>query len=156
MRIPATVILVLSAACAFPTTPPPPSRTLAPGSPAEAFACAMREVNERGYVVADADREAGFIRADRDRTGLGDALLGGIEKYDQLTLTIYPRRDGRTLLRVVTGGYEVQARGDDAGARVSAVGSEHAAADAQAILAACGEPVRDAMALASSAPPRQT
>lgn len=147
MRTTAASLLLLAAACApLPTTPSPPSRALAPGSAGEAFACAMRQVNELGYVVADADREAGFIRADRDRTSLGEAMLGGTESYDQLTLTVYPREDGRTLLRVVPGGYEVEQRGDNKGARVSRVGSDRAYADVQAILLGCGEPVQNAVA----------
>jgi hypothetical protein len=138
----ASLLLLASAACAtLPSTPAPPSRTVASGSAGEAFACAMRQVNELGYVVADADREAGFIRADRDHTGLGDALLGGVEKYDQLTVTVYPREDGRTLVRVVSGGYQVQTRGDNAGARVSGIATEQAGADVQTILRKCGEPV---------------
>jgi hypothetical protein len=143
----ASLLLLASAACAtLPSTPAPPSRTVAPGSAGEAFACAMRQVNELGYVVADADREAGFIRADRDRTGWGDAFLGGVEKFDQLTVTVYPREDGRTLVRVVSGAYEVQARGDNAGARVSGIATEQAGADVQTILQKCGEPVQNAAA----------
>ncbi len=145
MRTTAPALLLLSsAACAtVPSAPPPPSRSLAAGTVSEVFACGMREVNELGYVVADADRAAGFIRADRDRTSFSEAMFQGVERYDQLTLTVYPREDGRTMLRVVAGGYEVEQRGDNKGARVSHVGSDRAATDVQTILQACGEPVTD-------------
>jgi|GEM_PF-5391607 len=148
MRTTAPALLLLSAAaCAtVPGGPPPPSRSLAAGTVSEAFACGMRQVNELGYIVADADRAAGFIRADRDRTSFSESFFQGLERYDQLTLTIYPREDGRTVLRVVSGGYEVEQRGENKGARVSHVGSDRARTDVQAILEACGEPVADPVA----------
>ncbi|HEX2201664.1 MAG TPA: hypothetical protein VHG91_00125 [Longimicrobium sp.] len=133
--------LPFAAACAtVPSQTAPADRALALGSPDESFSCAMREVNELGYTVADADRGAGFLRAERDRTSLGDALLGGVQRFDQLTLTVFPREDRRTVLRVVTDGYEVEARGENRGGRVSGVPSPRADEDARAILSACGEP----------------
>lgn len=70
----------------------------------------------------------------------GEALLLGIESYDQLTLSVYPAEDGRPVLRVVASGYEVETGGETRGSRVSRTSSARADEDAQTILRRCGQP----------------
>ena len=125
-------------ACATAPVAVPPTQTTAAGSVAEAFDCGMRAVNEMGYVVSDADRSAGFIRVEQERTSFGEALLERVGVYDQLTLTVYPQGNGRTTLRIVPTRVEVQKGGEQAGARVPRAASVRAMEDTRAILGACG------------------
>jgi hypothetical protein len=136
----ACVALLVGACATGASEPPDAARVVAAGSADAAFGCGMRMLNEAGYVVAAADRGAGFIRAERDRTGLRQALLSGTRIYDVLTVTVYPREDGRPLMRVVPQGFEVQARGSATGGRVPGAGSPQSYRDAREVLDACAEP----------------
>lgn len=112
---------------------PVPEAVPARGSTAEAFACAMRTVNELGYEVLAADRGAGFLRARRETTGTLTMILTSDESFDILTVTVYPSASGATMLRVVARGED---RGDEG--RDSTVASEAGYRDAAGVRAACG------------------
>lgn len=121
----------------------PPDTAITPSEPDSTFGCAMREVNELGYTVRDADRAAWFIRAEGPPGGLGTVindLLLGVDSHDELTLTVYPLEDGRHVLRVVTHGYQVTRHGAEAGGRIDGAPSKQALRAARQILERCGAP----------------
>lgn len=53
---------LLLASCASTPSGESLDRALLGGTIAEGFDCAMREVNERGFVVASVERASGFLR----------------------------------------------------------------------------------------------
>lgn len=60
-----------------------------PASQDDAYSCALRKINEMGFTVANTDRQAGFITAEKQTSGLGTALLTGKKYQDQLTVSIF-------------------------------------------------------------------
>jgi hypothetical protein len=127
--------------------------TALPGgtAPASAFDCANREINGLGYVVVNASKETGFIRAERKITGAGEAakntaravtavatlgIVGGVipeQKYDGLTATVVPDGAGNQTLRVTAARLT-----EKKGQRKSGGPTAQGQADAQSIIGACG------------------
>lgn len=71
----------------------------------EAFTCAVEEMNRMGYIVQIADREAGFVRAQRSTTGFLSLLLEGSRKHDAITFSTFESDEGDTEVRVTAAGY---------------------------------------------------
>jgi hypothetical protein len=104
------------------------------------YTCALRKVNELGYTVVNTDRQAGFINATKQTSGMAMAVLANAKYNDVLTVSIYDATDGdaRTL-RVTAGQTQERAMGFGAGAG-SATGvapSQSGIADAKSVLATC-------------------
>jgi hypothetical protein len=62
-------------------------------SPDDTYSCAIRNVNRLGFTVVDADRGAGFIRAEKDVAGAGTELLTGENYWVLLTVAVYESQD---------------------------------------------------------------
>lgn len=95
MRLP---LLAPAALLVLPGCLGTPRATLAPtAAPRDlVYACATREISERGYNVLNASADAGFIRAERQtRSLLGHPVV------DLLYVTVYPSAHGSTVLRVL-------------------------------------------------------
>jgi len=132
---------VTTGGCAFGSSGGPEDRVTLRGTLEAGFNCAVREVNERDFVVVDARRDSGFLRAERDRTGLTDALLGDARVLDQLTVSLYRDASERTVMRVTAERIEVPTAGASAGARIARPGTAEGRAAAAAILEACAAAV---------------
>lgn len=125
--------LLLASACATIPVQDVPETVPARGTADDAFACAMRSVNELRYEVIAADRGAGFLRARRETTGMLGGILTQSESFDILTVTIYPSATGMPMIRVVARGEDRDSEGRDA-----TVASEQGYRDAATIRAECG------------------
>jgi hypothetical protein len=88
----------------------PESFTIRTPSPSnDAFTCVQRKINELGFTVENADRDAGFLRASRQTSGLGTAILVNRKYHDQLTIAIFESGDGTTQTIRVTAAQGEQA-----------------------------------------------
>lgn len=119
-------------------------------SPDEAFNCVNRETNRLGYTTLDANREAGFIRAERKVGGAGEAakeigrttraimtggILGGAkgDRWDELTGVLVRDVAGANTIRITAATVRIE----DGGRKSSAPG-DRTMNDARAVLQACG------------------
>lgn len=66
-----------------------------PVTPDRVFSTASLVVTEFGYVIEDADREAGFIRASRPKSSAVESALTGIDEVWELAVSIH-RSEGTT------------------------------------------------------------
>lgn len=131
----AAIATSLLAGCA---SGPVSVRGPAAGPPDEAYACAMRELNERDFTVVAADRAAGFIRAERFRWNVVPAMTGAA-RYDILTVSLY-EDDGGHVLRVTAALTERRPppdEDDDPPDPIVVRPSDRARADAAALLERC-------------------
>jgi hypothetical protein len=67
--------------------------TLSPGA---AFDCVVRTLNRGDYLVLDANRDSGFIKAQAQRRG-GQFHVQDV--IDQVTVTVYADEQNRTIVR---------------------------------------------------------
>jgi hypothetical protein len=137
----APALILLLTACASGPHEAHRDRAVVEGTLSDGFDCAMREVNDRGFVVDSADRASGFLRAERNGTGLMDSLLGGIRVLDAVTVVVFEDGAGRTVMRVTPARTEIQVRGEDRGNRLDRPASSDGRTAAREILEACGQPV---------------
>ena len=86
MRRSSPFLALILAGCA---TAPVSYLVAAPQPSDAAYACALRKVNELGYTVTNSNKEAGFISADKQTSGLGTKIWSGAEYHDQLTVSVY-------------------------------------------------------------------
>jgi len=61
----------------------------APQPALTSYDCALRKINELQYTVTNTNREAGFIQADHQASGLATKLFTGSEHHDQLTVSVF-------------------------------------------------------------------
>jgi hypothetical protein len=120
---------------------------VAPPGRDDAYECALAQLNIMGYTIEDGNKDAGFIRASKQTSGLGTQILTGSAYHDLLTATTFtnPATD-ETNLRVVASRIADQDIGllgglsDDEPAegmeRVAP--SDSGKEDALALLANCG------------------
>jgi hypothetical protein len=66
--------------------------------PSAAFSCATAALNHAGYVVVDANKDAGFIKAERQHMGAFDS-----HRVDRVTISIFaePNSPEKLIMRVV-------------------------------------------------------
>jgi RNA 3'-terminal phosphate cyclase len=100
----------------------------------------MRKINELGYTVTNTNKEAGFITAEKQTSGLGTALLTGRKYQDQLTVAIFDdtATNGRKL-RVTAAQATENALAFGNASKTGVAPSNSGKADAQAVLSACSE-----------------
>ena len=111
---------------------------LAPQPAQTSYDCALRKVNELQYTVTNTNREAGFIQADHQASGLATKLFTGSEYHDQLTISVFgDSASGGRKMRVTAARTKIQANlfGNQTGAESP---SEPAKAAANEILRVCG------------------
>lgn len=112
---------------------------LTPQLAPDAYSCALRKVNELGYTVKDANRDAGFITADKQTTGALRKALMGNEDHDQLTVSVFDDAESQKRKMRVTAA-ATTARTTMFNTHTSGKQpSEAAIADANAVLSACSE-----------------
>lgn len=81
-------------------------------APADAYTCVMRELAKMKYQVKAADRDAGFIQAERKTSGAGTALFTGASYYLEMAVTIVPGAAGKpTQLNVSQTGSKQEGGG---------------------------------------------
>ncbi len=77
--------------------------TTTPRPAEDAYACALRMVNQLGYTVTNTSAAAGFIAGTKQTSGLGTRILTGSEYHDQLTVSVFGDEDGGRRIRVTAG-----------------------------------------------------
>jgi hypothetical protein len=145
MAVKATVTMVVSfsvsmaVGCASAVQPRSFSRPVTVQG-ADVFGCALGHLNAQGYTVLDANKEAGFIRAEKKTSGLGRALMVGQNLFDQMTISIFQDPATRqTTLRVTAATMSERAMGWGAGSRNVTDPSPALEADAHRVLDACSQ-----------------
>lgn len=136
MRRPFALLVVLLIGCQttpvsyFSTTPQPIP---------DAYSCALRKVNELGYTVTNTNREAGFITADKQTSGVFTKAFTGAEYHDVITVSIFddPSAGGRKI-RVTSGSSNRQSSLLGTSSENIAP-SDKGQKDANALLSACAE-----------------
>ena len=118
----------------------PVSFTAAAPQPAlTSYDCALRKINELQYTVTNTNREAGFIQADRQTSGLGTKLWTGSEYHDQLTVSVFgDSASGGRKMRVTAGGSNQRTGAFGMTSNQTKSPSEEAKAAANEILRTCG------------------
>lgn len=118
----------------------PVSYLVATPQPVEsAYACALRKVNQLGYVVTNTNKEAGFITADKQTTGAFVAALSGQRYHDQITISVFEAGEGKARQIRATSA-RVKESVTLIGTQQQGVGpSDSGKQDANDILLACGE-----------------
>jgi hypothetical protein len=84
-------IALLAAGC---VTAPVSSLTTSANSVGGTYSCALRELTRLNYVLLGADRDAGFIRAERKTSGGVLSVLGGADFYSEISVTVLPATTG--------------------------------------------------------------
>jgi hypothetical protein len=102
----------------------------------DTYTCVMRQLTQLGYTVQDADRGAGFIRAEKQTSGLGTALLVGQHMFDQISVTVLESSEG-ALLRIAAGSANQQALGFNQGSRNVRAPSTAVKKDGEHIMSQC-------------------
>lgn len=99
-------MLVLAVASACAGGPQSFSRAGTMSIP-DRYSCAMAKVNELGYTVANADRGAGLIRAQKESSGVVDEVVSGTHNFRVLTISIYEETEsGNTQMRITASQRE--------------------------------------------------
>ncbi len=119
---------------------------VAPPGRADAYQCAVAQLNILGYTIEDGNSDAGFVRGRKQTSGLGLQIVTGNTYHDVLVATAFDNpATGETNLRVVAsrvadhdvglvGGLgDEPEQGED---RIAP--SDTGRADAQAVLQGCG------------------
>jgi hypothetical protein len=96
-------VLMISAGCAtqktFVTTTAEPRHKV--------FDNVQSFIAQKNYNVLDANKEAGFIRAEKPTSNPALAVLSGVHTYDQLQVTIFQQANGTGLRIQATSFQEV-------------------------------------------------
>jgi VCBS repeat-containing protein len=132
----AVLSLAALAACANA----PRSYMVTTPQPADAaYSCAVSQINQLGYTLANTNAAGGMIVAEKQSSGLGLKLMFGQTKRDQLTVSIFDGANGT--------GRQIRVTAAETGERANIVGTSHegatkpsdkAVADANTLLLACG------------------
>ena len=119
----------------------------------DAYACAVQQLNVLGYTIQAGDRSAGFVRASKQTSGLGTALLTGGTYHDVLTASVFENSaTGEAVLRVTVAQVEERAVGLFGGNQRQIKPSDAGRADAHELLAACGVEAVSGSGSASATP----
>ena len=103
----------------------------------DAYTCALRKINELGYTVSNASKDAGFIAGTKQTSGLGTQILTGSQYHDQLTISIFESGDGARTIRATAG--RVDQKTSLFGTSATGVApTDKGTGDANAVLTACG------------------
>lgn len=135
-----SISLGLALAAVGCSTAPVSVQGIAPRSPSDAFACAMNQLNALDYTVADADREAGFIRGRKQTSGLATTILTGSNYHDVLTVAVFEdQTTDQTAVRVTAARIEEDAEGLASGSETGVAPSDSAEAEANRIVSICAD-----------------
>ena len=109
-----------------------------PQTSADAYSCALRKVNELGYTITNANKEAGFITADKVTSSVAERLITSSDVYDRLTVSIFDAPDGKgRTIRATSAKTQVSTEAGNIPPRPINP-SNQGMADAQGLLLACG------------------
>lgn len=98
--------LVLTAVACVPPSGPVTYVAPAPATAESAFACAYRTINEMGFTVTNADRDAGFISAEK-------YIRSGVTYHDALSVAIFQAAGASEQTLRVTAMQGERQRDDD-------------------------------------------
>jgi len=109
-----------------------------PQTSADAYSCALRKVNELGYTITNANKDAGFITADKVTSSVAEHLFTNSEVFDRLTVSIFDAADGKgRTIRATSAKTQVSTEAGNIPPR-SINPSGQGIADAQGLLLTCG------------------
>lgn len=131
--------VIMFAGAAFLAACVPPVKTFTGSSPApvgDAFTCVIRELARLEYSAQNADRPAGFIKAEKQDTGTA-SWLAGASYFTEMSIPLVPveGREGADI-RITTTRTSQRS-----GAQRSSTGlviTEGAIKDSESIVSACG------------------
>lgn len=104
----------------------------------DVYSCAMGHLNVAGYTIMDANKEAGFIKAEKKTSGVGRVVMTGQNLFDQMTVAVFEDPSSRkTTLRVTAATMSERAMGWGAGSRNVTDPAPQLEIDANSLLAAC-------------------
>jgi hypothetical protein len=109
------------------TTPTPPGDT---------FTCITRQLSSAGYIVQDADRDAGFIKAEKSRSSGFGAALAGAEYFTEMVFNIIPTEAGGSEIKLLVSRTKQESGQQRTTAGMQLQGEDEQ--DANAITSACG------------------
>lgn len=137
MRSTAPLLVLLAAAC---SSAPISYMSTTPAPESSAYECALRQINEMGYTVTNADKGAGLIAAEHQTSsGVGEFMSG--KKYrDVLTVSIFDAADstkGRRLRVTAAQTTEAALTLFGNASKSQTAPSKSGKADAAALLHAC-------------------
>ena len=130
--------VVLFVALTGCTSGPASYVALTPRPSGEAYSCAFRLANELQYTVTSADKEGGFVTAEKQRRSTLLTLTGR-DEHDRLTVSVYDdSTSGRRKLRVTAA--TIHTDHDTHGTSITEKApSDDVLRDANAIVTQCGE-----------------
>lgn len=105
----------------------------------EAFGCAIATLNSLGYTITDASKDAGFIKAERKRSG-GQAFLTGHTDTDRISVSVFEDPTSKKpMMRISGETIASQEMGRTAGSVVSQQTTADVKGHVQQLLSACGK-----------------
>jgi hypothetical protein len=132
-------MLVLIAVSACGKSGPVSYLSTTPAPTPDAYACALRKINELGYTVTNTSREAGFISGEKSTTGSLKRALTGSQYASILTVSIFD--DPATKARKIraTAGQSRERSNLLTTSKSTEAPSDLGIADANSLLTACAE-----------------
>jgi hypothetical protein len=102
------------------------------------YACALSKLNELGYTLANTNKDAGFIQANRQTSTGVSEFLNSRKSFDQLTVAIFDAAPGSKTMRVTAATAQQKAgtmfgKSSETGTAPSTTAKTHA----NAVLATC-------------------
>ncbi|MBV6494794.1 MAG: hypothetical protein LDLANPLL_02831 [Turneriella sp.] len=95
-------------------------------------------IAQKNYNVMDANKGAGFIRAQKSTSNAALRVLSNVESFDQIQATIF-QQGGKTSVRVQASSFQDSTNNFGVRNRNTTVPSESITRDAQEILAQFGQ-----------------
>jgi len=130
--------VILFAGCLHMTGAPISFTAPTPQTTADAYSCALRKVNELGYTITNANKDAGFITADKITSSVAEQLFTSSQLNDRLTVSIFDAADGKgRTIRATSAKTQVSTAASNIPPRPIRPSGE-GMADAQGLLLACG------------------
>jgi hypothetical protein len=81
----------------------------------ELFQCATTQVNQLGFTVLDANKEAGFMRAERNVSEARNVMVG-LRYFEVLSISVYDDTDnGHSAMRVTAESQQQRGAGSREG-----------------------------------------
>jgi hypothetical protein len=130
--------LVLFIGCATQKT----FLTSSPDGKDKVFDNLQSTIAMKNYNILDANKGAGFIRAEKTTMNAALRILSGMQNYDQLQITVFGL-NGQTSVRVQAMSFQEKTNGYGLRNRDPVAPSQEVTADAQAILQQFGGAVSE-------------
>jgi hypothetical protein len=106
------------------------------------FDALQSTIAQKNYNILDANKGAGFIRAEKATLSAALRFMSGMENYDQLQVTVF-NQNGASGVRVQAMSFQEKTNGYGVRSRETTAPSEEVARDAQELLRQFGGEVSE-------------